>query len=243
MRIETWGGLKTRVLGGRDARGEGDGPVVLFLHGFGAPGDDLVPLGAELARGVPALATARFVFPEAPLALPAGFGAGRAWWMIDMERLQRASFSGSYEAMTRDVPAGLAEARARVLALLDDVERHLGVKSGRVVLGGFSQGAMLSLDAALHDRRPLAGLALLSGSLIAEGEWTPRLADRSGLPVFMSHGAFDPILPIALAQRLRERLEAAGLATEFVDFRGAHEIPRPVLAGLGRFLERVLREP
>ena len=74
--------------GGDDDRGGGDGPAVVLCHGFGAPGDDLVPL-AEVLSAPP---RTRFFFPEAPLALPAPYGDARAWWMLDLLRLE-ASFA------------------------------------------------------------------------------------------------------------------------------------------------------
>jgi phospholipase/carboxylesterase len=74
MRDETYGGLRVRVTGGRDRRGGGDGPLVVLMHGFGAPGDDLVPL----ARGLDVPSEVRFAFPEAPLDLgPEADGGAR----------------------------------------------------------------------------------------------------------------------------------------------------------------------
>jgi len=84
MKVEQLGGLKVRLTGGTDGRGGGAGPVVVLLHGWGAPGDDLVPLGSE----IDAPPGARFVFPEAPLPLQMGIGDSRAWWMLDIERRQ-----------------------------------------------------------------------------------------------------------------------------------------------------------
>src|SRR5207244_1388810 len=133
----------------------------------------------------------RFVFPVAPLAPPALAG-GRAWWMIDLARLQQGPRT---PRDLNEIPAGLAEARAQLSSLLDAVEKELGVPGNRIVLGGFSQGAMLSLDVALHRLSPLAGLVLLSGTLIAAHEWAARLPARAGLPVFQSHGSEDPLLP------------------------------------------------
>lgn len=237
MRTETLGGLTARITGGTDGRGGGDGPVVVLLHGFGAPGEDLVPLGPAL--GLPR--DVRFVFPTAPLSLDAhGMFGGRAWWMIDMERLQVAIMTGRARDLTRDVPAGLAPARDQVLALLDDVERHLGVAPEQVVLGGFSQGAMLSCDVALRSERPLAGVVLLSGTFLCEDEWRPRMPARRSLRVFQSHGVLDPLLPFDLAERLRDALVGAGADLDWVAFRGGHEIPPAVLMRLQGFLRGVV---
>src|SRR5207237_10502414 len=103
------GGLRCRVLGG----GEG-GPVAILLHGFGAPGTDLVSL-ARVLRAPPGT---RFVFPEAPLAMPPEYAGGRAWWMIDMIRLQVEMMRGELRDLTREVPEGLAPAAGLVVAVL-----------------------------------------------------------------------------------------------------------------------------
>jgi phospholipase/carboxylesterase len=238
MKVEQLAGLTVRLTGGTDGRGGGDGPVVVLLHGWGAPGDDLVPLGHEIdaPRG------ARYVFPEAPLVLQTGFGpssaSGRGWWMLDIEKRQREIAAGRARDLSREVPKGLAEARVKVIALLDELERRAGAK--QIVLGGFSQGAMLACDVALHAGRPLAGLVMLSGTLLAADEWTPLMPKRKGLRVFQSHGSMDQLLPFFMAESLRDLLLQAGLAVEWVGFRGGHEIPEMVLNKLGGFLRTVL---
>ncbi len=235
MRHEQLGGLTTRIVGGTDRRGGGKGPVVVLLHGFGAPGDDLVPLWEALA----APAGTRFVFPEGRLSIP--FGPGRAWWMIDLEKIEQDRAAGRMRDPSNETPPGLAEARARVVAFLDELDRRLAVDPRLVVLGGFSQGAMLSCDVALRTARPLAGLALLSGTLLCKSEWIPLMGKRRGLPVLQSHGSDDPLLPFSLAEHLRALLTQAGMAVDWVPFKGGHEIPPMVMAGLSRFLTEVLR--
>ncbi len=106
----------------------------------------------------------------------------------------------------------------------------------RLVLGGFSQGAMITTDLTLRLEEPPAGLCLLSGTLIAESEWTPRVKARAGLPVFQSHGENDGILPYANAEALRDLLTGAGLSVEFHSFPGEHTIPMSVLRALGAWL-------
>lgn len=228
MREVSWGGLRARITGGTDRQGGGDGPLVVLLHGFGAPGDDLVPLSRVL--DVPS--EVRFLFPEAPLSL-GGFPGGdaRAWWMIDIDAIQRHD-----RDRTREYPEGLPPAREAVRALLDRAQAELGAPGERTVLGGFSQGSMLALDLALHDDRPLAALALLSSTLIAQDHWLPRMPARAGLPVLQSHGRADPLLPFDMAERLRDELRTAGLPVTFVPFQGGHAIPGDVLDALGQLI-------
>jgi phospholipase/carboxylesterase len=169
-----------------------------------------------------------------------GFGESRAWWMIDMIALELAIRTGVPRDMTQQVPEGLPEARAMVRAMLDEATTALSIPDGKLVLGGFSQGAMLALDAALHDPRPLAGAVLLSTTLLAENEWVPRMLTRRGLRVLQSHGERDELLNVAFAERLRDLLREAGLDVRWVPFRGGHEIPPNVIDELGAFLTEVL---
>jgi phospholipase/carboxylesterase len=238
MQLMKFGDLDARVTGGTDREGGGDGPVVVLLHGFGAPGDDLVPLWRVLAapRGT------RFVFPEAPVSLGAEYAGGRAWWWIDLDARMRRRAAG--EPMdTATVPEGLAESRAKVQGFLAAVASTLSPPPGKLVLGGFSQGAMLSLDVALHSSQALAGLVLMSGSHIAGDEWATRFESRRGLPVFMSHGQADEILPFGVSEQLKSTLIAQGMPVDWVPFRGGHAIPPPVIEGVGKFLQRTLAPP
>lgn len=230
MKLERLGDLDVRVVGPRD----GGGPVVVMLHGFGAPGSDLVGL-AQYLRCPPGT---RFVFPEAPLDLAAIYGMGRAWWMIDMVALDRMMREGRARDLANEVPEGIEDARAKVSSMLDAVERELAPSA--LLLGGFSQGAMLSLDVALHDPRPLAGLALFSGTLLAQSVWVPRMASRAGLPVMQSHGTFDPLLSFDNAEALRDRLVGAGLEVDFVPFEGGHQIPPIALERFATLAQRAL---
>ncbi len=235
MRIASFGGLAVRLVGGNDGKGGGDGPLVVLMHGFGAPADDLVPLAdfMRLPSGT------RLAFPAAPIALELWSGA-RAWWMIDLGRYEAVWTGGDLTKLSEDEPPGLGDARARIDAMLDELQGELAVAGSRIVLGGFSQGAMLACDTALRSDRPLGGLVLLSGTFLCRSIWRERMAARRDLPVFQSHGRSDPLLPFSLAEDLHRTLTAAGFAVDWLPFAGGHEIPPQVLSGASRFLSRVL---
>ncbi len=211
--------------------------TVVLLHGYGASGDDLVGLAQEIE----APPGTRFVFPEAPLSLglaPRAGDEGRAWWPLDMERLEVALNTGDIASLLQEVPPGLATARMAIVELLDVLERDYGARPERTVLGGFSQGAMLSLDVALRTKRALAGLVLLSGTLVCADEWRPLMPNRAGLRVLQSHGIGDPLLLFPIAEALRGLLVEAGVEVEWVPFRGGHTIGVEVLDALGVFLQK-----
>ena len=208
----------------------------VLMHGFGAPGDDLV----ALAGAIDVPPGTELVFPEAPhalaeLARDPRYGDARAWWMIDVAGLERALATGTLRDLSTESPPGLPAARAAMSEVLDELARE--APGRRLVLGGFSQGAMLALDLALREPgRPLAGLVLLSGALIAAREWVPRMTGRAGTPVFQSHGRSDVVLSFAGAEQLRDALTKAGLDVRFQSFQGPHTIPPAVLEELGPWL-------
>ncbi len=222
-------GLNTRIVGPADAR-----TTVVLLHGFGAPGDDLVSLADYLQRG--AGVKARFVFPAAPIELGGLYGDSRAWWRLDLMKLEAELRSGAVRDRRDEVPEGLAEVRTQLSSALDELCSKLSIGADQLVLGGFSQGAMLALDVALHRAAPPAGLLLMSGTLLAESEWVPRMATLSGVPVMQSHGKHDNLLPFSVAEVLRDRLIEAGAVVDWQPFGGGHEIPPPVLAAAGKLL-------
>jgi len=192
-----------------------------------------VPLGQVLAQP-----SRLFVFPEGPLV---SLGGGRAWWHIDMARLMSARQAGAERELRRETPEGLPEARAQAAALLGEVGRRTGLPAAAVVVGGFSQGAMLATDALLTSPGVAGALVVLSGSIVAEEAWRDRLASPGDgapppAPVFMSHGRGDPVLPFRIADDLRGLLQTAHHDVTWVPFAGGHEIPGPVLSQLQSFL-------
>jgi phospholipase/carboxylesterase len=143
---------------------------------------------------------------------------------------------GDAEHLARETPPGLSAARAAVTAMLAARERDPATPPERVVLGGFSQGAMLATDVTLRAERPPAGLVILSGAPICADDWKALAPRRSGLPVLQSHGRSDPILPYAGAEWLRDILEGSRLSVQFIASNGGHGIPSAVLERLGPFV-------
>jgi phospholipase/carboxylesterase len=216
---------------------------VVLCHGYGAPGTDLVALGPELLHLFPALqGTTRFIFPAAPSDLSdQGNPGGRAWWAIDMERLMLMQYDPE-QGMARlrqEIPEELAQARRKLLALVDEATRAAKVAASKVVLGGFSQGAMLATDVTLRMEEAPAALGIFSGTLINEADWKARAAKRAGLKVFQTHGRVDPLLPFANAEALRTLLTGAGLEVEFLPFHGGHTIALEALERFGQLLTQV----
>ena len=230
MREERFGEITVRLTGGEDREGGGDGPLVVLMHGFGASGTDLVGLWRVL--DVPR--SMRFAFPEAPHEIPGIWGA-RAWWMLDLARTERAMEEGP-RSYAHEIPPGMEDATDRVVEMLASMQEALGVPTEMLIVGGFSQGSMAACNAVFTRDVTPGGLVVLSGTPVNLDAWKSGMNERHGVPVFQSHGQHDPLLSFDAAEELRDAMRDAGMSTEWVPFRGGHEIPIPVLDGFSRFL-------
>lgn len=214
--------------------------TVILCHGFGAPGDDLVSVGAHLLMQFPELEDqVQFIFPAAPLSLAEmGMPGGRAWWPLDMDRLNLAIQQRDDSQLRHYSPPGLPAARAQMLKLIQEIQASCLHSPDQIFLGGFSQGAMLTVDVALHMESPPAGLAIWSGALLNEAVWSERMSRLKDVRIIQSHGREDPILPYESALSLKELLVAAGANVNFLGFRGPHTIPKEALSAFGQLLQR-----
>jgi phospholipase/carboxylesterase len=237
----TWGGLNCYVVHNLPAETQPRLAVVL-CHGYGASGRDLVGLAQPLLLPEVGLADRlALIFPEAPLDLAGqGMPGGKAWWHIDLDRLINRPTPELLDKFRRASPAGLLESRTMLLRLFDEAARHFSLTADRFVLGGFSQGAMLTTDVALRLKKAPAGLCILSGALINEAEWRPLASERGPLTVLQSHGKYDSILPFPMAGALRDLLLEAGAEVDFLAFAGDHEIPAAVLHRMTQFVRRLV---
>lgn len=123
--------------------------------------------------------------------------------------------------------------------LLEGLERGPGRP---ILLGGYSQGAMVASEVAFRTNAPVDALVLLSGTTVDEASWEREFSSRRGLPVFMSHGRSDQVLPFDIADRYRSKLEAAGVRVTWIPFDGGHEIPAVVVQRLNEFIEKLPRQ-
>lgn len=195
----------------------------VLCHGYGAPGTDLVPVAAELIHLRPELAErVRFAFFEAPLSLEEmGAYGGRAWWHLDVQSLLGQRDWSQWEQSS---PEGLPKVRRQLMGALEAMNRQTGGTIAKTVLGGFSQGSMLTTDLALRLEESPAALFILSGTLLSRADWLERAKKRAQLPVLQSHGTQDGILPFSQADRLRDALTEAGMKVEWLPFPGPHTI-------------------
>jgi phospholipase/carboxylesterase len=215
--------------------------VAVLCHGFGAPGDDLAGLAPDLLEARSGGQPVELIFPAGLLSLAdEGFAEGRAWWRLSIQRLIAAMEQGQYEQVRRESPPGIDEARAAITEVVTTALARTGLSERRLLLGGFSQGAMLSMECACCglDSAP-AGMALYSGCLIREDQWTPRAAKLADTRVVQSHGEFDSILPLPAGLWLRDLLLAQGCQLEFLQFQGPHTISWEAIESTARLLDEL----
>lgn len=199
-----------------------DNKWVILFHGFGADAQDL----ASLSDAVITKKECNWLFPNGPLQVQIGPGfMGSAWWNIRLSDL-----TGDW-ALHR--PDGMSSSIDKVLKMISGMK----VPWKDIILGGFSQGAMLATEIYLKAPDMPAGLISLSGTLISENEWKLEAPKRKGGKVFISHGQSDGVLPLKGSARLQSFFESFEIKTEFVSFSGGHEIPPQVIQKMKSYID------
>ena len=216
--------------------GTGRLPLIL-LHGYAAEAREWLPFSQTIAVHD----NRRFVFPQAPeeTVPPDGPTGKYGWWRLDLGSYRVGTNGHSYPDMHAAQPAGLAKSAAKVRLLIADLHHREPFATTRVILGGFSQGAMIAAEVAFRTAEPLQAVILLSPTFVDEQRWMEGMPHRKGLPVFISHGRRDDVLPFAASERLAKAMEDAGLKVTWVPFDGVHETPASVVTELNKFLAEV----
>jgi phospholipase/carboxylesterase len=198
----------------REPAAEPDGALVLF-HGRGTDERDLMPIVDMLDPGRRLLG----ITPRGPLSLPPG---GAHWYAVyKIGFPDPGTFQPTYE-LAAD--------------WLDSVLAERGIPIERTVIGGFSQGAVMSYSLAFGAGRPApAGVIALSGFMPTVEGFELDLSDREGYPVAIGHGAGDPVIGVEWGRDARDRLVEAGAAVTY------REYPLPHMVDPG-FLDELRRE-
>ncbi|HYR28669.1 MAG TPA: phospholipase [Thermoanaerobaculia bacterium] len=192
-------------------------PLVLMLHGRGADMHDL----ADLADLLAAPGSCRFVFANAPRPFEPAPGMSFGWTWFDGWPPEGPSVKASRELL---------------LTFIGElIERY---QPPGLVLAGFSQGAMMALDAGL--RSDVAGIVAMSGGLYEND--LPDLSAKKGLPVLIAHGIHDDVVPVHFARRARHVLEDAGLDVEYHEYPMQHQVAQEEVDAVRRFLAARLLE-
>jgi len=198
----------------RAPSGDADGLLVLF-HGRGADENDLFPLLDVLDPKRRRLG----LTPRGPLSLPPG---GAHWYVV-----RRVGFPD---------PTTFASSYAAAVDLLDSVAAETGIPPARTVLGGFSQGAVMSYALGLGRGRPRPqALVCLSGFVPTVEGFELDLAPPLP-PVAIGHGTYDPVIDVSFGRRARDLLEQAGAELLYREYPLPHAIDPSFLAEIAAWL-------
>lgn len=204
----------------REPDGTPAGALVL-LHGRGADEHDLFPLLDALDPE----RTLLCVTPGAPLSLPPG---GRHWYVVP-----RVGYPE---------PTSFADSYARLTTFLRDLHEHRGIPYDRIVVGGFSQGAVMALATALGTGRPrFGGVLAFSGFVPVVDAFEPARENARGLPVAIGHGVDDPVIDVSFARAAARTLRELGADLLYRESTMPHAIdPAFLLATRAWVVERAI---
>jgi phospholipase/carboxylesterase len=202
-----------------------DAPLVLVLHGLGANREDLFPLCENLH-----LPPCLFVLPDAPISLPDS-SESFAWY--DMRTQSRPDIEKS-----RDYLFGIMDRFSR--------EDSSPSASGRlpkprpIILMGFSQGGVMSLEAGLNYKGKIKAIVSMSGYMGDPGKTLAHPLAPFKTPILMVHGTRDHIVPEAITHSTLEALIKAGYHPVLEEFPMEHQITGESLGEVSKFLQGVL---
>lgn len=202
-----------------------DAKWVILLHGYGADAADLAGLVDYFNLKKPC----NWFFPNGIYSVPIGPGwTGRAWWPLRMTELP-----GDWSDLRPDEMNSSADKVFKMMSSMKFDWKN-------VIIGGFSQGAMLATEVYLQAPETPAGLICLSGTLLSKTQWQNDVKSRQGQNILMSHGENDQVLPHRGSVNLQRFFEDNGVKTRFVSFRGGHEIPLQVIEKMKSYIEERL---
>ncbi|MEZ5236234.1 MAG: alpha/beta hydrolase [Acidimicrobiia bacterium] len=199
-----------------DGRGQPD-RLLFLIHGFSANEFHLAAYGPLVDPEARFLVAA----PRGPIHIPTD---GAAWWDIDLETFEfdYSLLPGSLRALDRAI---------------DELCAQHGMDRSRAIIGGFSQGAAISLALAFRRGAPaVAGVVCLSGFRLDDAQVAWDVAGHAGLPVFVGHGDADPFLGLDRRDEVVAALEAGGATITSRTYPIGHDISLDELAELRAWL-------
>lgn len=211
-------------------RGTIDGSLI-FLHGLGASGYDLISLSNRPPLGISTGLSLRFVFPHAPIRAISCMGKQkmRGWFDI-------VNFNDDFV----DDEEGIKDSDIAIQNLIDN-EISQGIPTEKLILAGFSQGGVMALHSGLKCKHKLGGIISLSAWLALKDQFLITSSESNkNIPIFMAHGSYDDIVPIAWSRESVSYLTALGYASQWMEYPMGHNICDRELMDLGKWIEFII---
>lgn len=201
---------------------------VIWMHGLGADGHDFEPIVPEL--NLPDSPGIRFIFPHAPMQ-PVTINGGfvmRAWYDIIAPDLT-----------ARQDHEGIVKSADAVTEIIHE-QIEGGFPANRIVLAGFSQGGAMALHIGLRSEDNFAGILALSTYLpLADEVSVPPAAQKEEIPIFMTHGLYDPVIPINAGQISKQRLTDLGYQVSWKDYPMEHSVCAEEIVDISQWIKQV----
>ena len=201
---------------------------VIWMHGLGADGYDFAPIVPEL--NLPESPGFRFIFPHAPMQ-PVTINGGyvmRAWYDIVAPDLT-----------ARQDQEGILKSTDLINEIIHEQEEG-GFPANKIILAGFSQGGAMALHIGLRSEQNFAGILALSTYLpLADDVAVPPAEQKQGIPIFMTHGLHDPVIPIIAAQMSRQRLTSLGYPVSWKEYAMEHSVCAEEIVDISQWLQQI----
>ncbi len=197
--------------------------VVMFLHGLGADGHDLIDLAGQFTDILPG---AHFISPHAPFYSDMS-PMGRQWFSLQSRE-------------SAHMQTGIEAARPLLDAFIDETLKNHGLPLNKLIVIGFSQGTMMALHTLLRRTSPCAAIIGFSGAVVGSAAFAKTVAARP--PVCLIHGEEDMVVPFAALPDAEAALLAADVPVEAHALPGlGHGINQRGLEAARTFLKHALQ--
>jgi len=201
--------------------------TIIWMHGLGADGNDFVQIVNELR--LPQGKQIKFIFPHAP-ERPVTINNGyvmRAWYDISNTNCEDE--------------LGIRNSQKAIDALIDN-EIQNGIVSHNIILAGFSQGGVMALQVGIRHTSQLGGIIALSCYLPLADQFVDEAESvNATIPIYMSHGSQDLVIPISRAVTSKEKLLAANYPVEWYEYPMAHSVCMEEIEDISHWLLRFMK--
>ncbi len=198
--------------------------AVIWLHGLGADANDFIPLVKELRLPD----TIRFIFPNAPV-MPVSINQGYpmpAWFDIYCDRI-----------ISKIDDNGILKSTVTIQGLIDG-EIQRGIPANKIILAGFSQGALIAMTAGLNYPETIGGVIALSGYLPIDCLTPPN--DTRQTPVFIAHGTQDNVVPFSLGETSYQLLKTHGYPVDWHSYPMTHTVCSEEVVDISQWMQKII---